>query len=1023
MIRPRSMLAAFVAFLPFAGGASAQSNCDRETAALGQVASGVSVTVDAPANLRAGGKVAVTWRAKARAPLRTPVFIAISVPGDVRFVAPALASKPKLPEGQYEEPKPDLPGFLALPPAARGPLGLEFGRGQTRALVPLHQPGAKLTGTFEITNLAAGAIAVEAAVVARTSCGERRLAGPFGRTFKLEPGAPEVVVQDPYDIEQPRQVILSNDGRYRAHVFDNRYRVFDLRTGAKLIDRAGSDVNFSPTARFIVANAGSSGATGRPSYEIVDLATGDVAASAGGPFIGFAEADAFMIDARGDYGGLTVKPTLITRMAAVRKPGEDDPGDGLDIQHPGSCHACSAWTDDNVMLDLDNGILAYTGSFEADKTPVYELASGAQFCCKAGVSAANIIAQGYAVLPVPQFKGWQARTPIGFSHVYVPERTPSGADETPDKVARVFAKALVKHTTPAERERRTQVAQATVGGSLIRGDWRAKARRGDDVAPQDIRSRMHTELANIGLSTATALEREQIGFVNSSLSTDMQAYWDAPEATQKALDKKIAERTTVVEKRLVAEVPAIAPRLKSFQAETKPDGPLLSPVPIDDLEHGPIYLDHSLQGLWRWNVRGRAIWLLQMWATEGNGGIGEGTMTLLEGGGGAGGKRGAAVTELRFPGLPGVFSFQQFGNALDRPDLIKRRLASATTDLAAPNLVPPPELSVKLRAGADEAATRLAITARSTAPLKTLKLYADGQPIGTTELSGTTIAQEVAVPAAGGARWLTAQVVDAGGSLSNPQAVRLPVRAAPTRRLYGVIVGNNVYADKRYTLTYARHDAERLGRALAANAGHVYGQTSIKLLTDADATPENIRAELAKLTALARPEDTIVFSYAGHGLQQDGRYYLTPYNFDLAKGVGTAIAWRDIATELRRARSRVIVILDACQSGSSGTDGQATNDEAVKGLLSGEHPPMLVLAASKGRQSSLEDPKWDGGAFTHALVETLSAKRSSYDLDHDGAIELSELYRGLRQILARETGGEQTPWLVRQDLLGDFVVF
>ncbi len=100
-----------------------------------------------------------------------------------------------------------------------------------------------------------------------------------------------------------------------------------------------------------------------------------------------------------------------------------------------------------------------------------------------------------------------------------------------------------------------------------------------------------------------------------------------------------------------------------------------------------------------------------------------------------------------------------------------------------------------------------------------------------------------------------------------------------------------------------------------------------------------------------------------------------------------------------------------------------TNDQAVGALLAGDHPPMLVLAASKGRQTSAEDKKWDGGIFTYALIEALQSKRSTYDLDHDGAIEISELYQGLRRILARETGGNQTPWLVRQDLLGDFVVF
>jgi hypothetical protein len=33
--------------------------------------------------------------------------------------------------------------------------------------------------------------------------------------------------------------------------------------------------------------------------------------------------------------------------------------------------------------------------------------------------------------------------------------------------------------------------------------------------------------------------------------------------------------------------------------------------------------------------------------------------------------------------------------------------------------------------------------------------------------------------------------------------------------------------------------------------------------------------------------------------------------------------------------------------------------------------------------------------FTYALIEALQAKRSDYDVDRDGAIKISELYRGL----------------------------
>ena len=41
----------------------------------------------------------------------------------------------------------------------------------------------------------------------------------------------------------------------------------------------------------------------------------------------------------------------------------------------------------------------------------------------------------------------------------------------------------------------------------------------------------------------------------------------------------------------------------------------------------------------------------------------------------------------------------------------------------------------------------------------------------------------------------------------------------------------------------------------------------------------------------------------------------------------------------------------------------------------------------------------------------------------NGVIEVSELYRALRSIVVQETQANQTPWLARQDLIGDFAIF
>jgi hypothetical protein len=345
--------------------AKAEPDCGAETAMLQGLSSGVRIDIGATHTLIAGSAIEVSWQSKAPAPLKTPLFIVLAVPGEVRFEAQPLPTKPKSASDETSlDPQPsELPGFIALTPDAKGPLGLAFGAGKSRALIPLHQPGSKLAGSFAIRIYDAGEKAIEAGVVATTSCGERIVSTPLSRTVTMVPGQPEIVVQDPFDIETPTRVMVSNSRRYRANIFDDRYRIYDSETGAKLVDRAGHDPNFSPTSRFVVANTG---AKGSGEYEVIDLVSGNPIATPSGSYIGWAHSDSFLIIGSGSWGALSVRPTLISRAIEPKTPateGETDgpgepPDDGLGLQHPGSCHACASWSDDNLMLDLDNGILA-----------------------------------------------------------------------------------------------------------------------------------------------------------------------------------------------------------------------------------------------------------------------------------------------------------------------------------------------------------------------------------------------------------------------------------------------------------------------------------------------------------------------------------------------------------------------------------------------------------------------------------------------------------------------------------------
>jgi hypothetical protein len=238
-----------------------------------------------------------------------PAYLVLAVPRDVRFeTAPA-----ELRRDAYGVLLPELPGFMALPAGTRAPLGIQFGSEKTRALIPLHQPGSRLHGSFSVRIFDSGPHAVSAALIVRTPCGERRLSAGPDRSISVSPGDAEILVQDPYDIDAPKSILVSNNGRYLAQIFEARYRVFDLSTGVKLVDRNGFVPNFSPTSRFIVADVGDY--DGRD-FEVIDLVSREVIARPIGRYVGWIAGDSFLIDGRAEYGTVSLRPTLISRPKA-----------------------------------------------------------------------------------------------------------------------------------------------------------------------------------------------------------------------------------------------------------------------------------------------------------------------------------------------------------------------------------------------------------------------------------------------------------------------------------------------------------------------------------------------------------------------------------------------------------------------------------------------------------------------------------------------------------------------------------
>lgn len=82
-------------------------------------------------------------------------------------------------------------------------------------------------------------------------------------------------------------------------------------------------------------------------------------------------------------------------------------------------------------------------------------------------------------------------------------------------------------------------------------------------------------------------------------------------------------------------------------------------------------------------------------------------------------------------------------------------------------------------------------------------------------------------------------------------------------RVFGVFVGISDYPGEINDLAYTAEDAHRIANALVAGSG--MQESDYRVLTDAEATRENVFEAVRSIGSRAGPDDTFVFFYSGHG--------------------------------------------------------------------------------------------------------------------------------------------------------------
>lgn len=240
--------------------------------------------------------------------------------------------------------------------------------------------------------------------------------------------------------------------------------------------------------------------------------------------------------------------------------------------------------------------------------------------------------------------------------------------------------------------------------------------------------------------------------------------------------------------------------------------------------------------------------------------------------------------------------------------------------------------------------------------------------------------------------------------------------AAMAADIYGLVIGVNAY-DNGKALKGAVADAKDIKAALEG-----VGAKEIRMLLDYDASRKNVMAAWADLTRKAKPGDTIVFAFSGHGAQsperikgseKDGKdefLVLSRFNWS-GPASSERIVDDDLGAMIESVPGiNVVAVIDSCNSGTM-TRSYGDNPTGLtyrtmnSGTITDDALPMPTRASDFGvdRQPNLLylGAVHDGELAPEVPIRGQRRGMLSYlfsralegpgDLDEDGVVSKEEL--------------------------------
>ena len=257
--------------------------------------------------------------------------------------------------------------------------------------------------------------------------------------------------------------------------------------------------------------------------------------------------------------------------------------------------------------------------------------------------------------------------------------------------------------------------------------------------------------------------------------------------------------------------------------------------------------------------------------------------------------------------------------------------------------------------------------------------------------------------------------IDEQGLSSETQRCKLIYtgkKALPVLHVLAVGVGKYTSPDLS-ELKYPAKDAQDFVAAIQKADLSEYDHIATPiLLTNGDATRQNILRTLNGLKKTVNSGDVVMVFFSGHGVREgeEDAYFMSVDS--RADEPYSGVDFADIKKALRNLKeqhAKVVLFMDACYSGMMSMKGGrtvATIDDAE----------IIGFYSSTKSETSAEAKTVQNGYFTRALVEGLNGKAAK-----NGEITIESLRWYIVQEVKGRTNGQQNP--ICENINGDLKLF